>query len=500
MSATTSAWVPEHRRIAGSTVALVGANALIGLLGVLALRQMTHELGATSYGVLSEALNLVVLTTILVDLGVTTYGGREIARDLESAPTVLGNNLGLRLAMSLLMIPIVTGFGFLLYPSNVPHLEEGIFLIACTLPFEAIRAVSVSYYVATIQNYKTAAIAVASQFFYVGGILVALHLGLGLTGCFVAYLCGMGLTALTAYLAVRRHVRFRPLLSISQWGTIIRQSLGIGSIQVVNVLYARTNILLLSVLVGAHSVAIYAVASQIVTFFLIVPNSFMTSMMPLLVRATGERLTTLVESSVAYLAMAGMLVLAGTWCLAGSVTTELTPGGFSKSADVLSLLVFSLTMTCVTSVFAYTSFARNFHHRLFFISFGGLLLNIVLDIALIPMLHERGAAVATDIVEFALLVGTFAVFRLRVGDHFGDWWRLARIVVVGGTVTAVSRPLITSGFASAPARIGVGVVGVPIVIVVLFFACRCFPPSFRVRTVLDLFDRRRPRSQSLPPT
>jgi PST family polysaccharide transporter len=467
-------------RVATSTIALVASSAIVAVLGGIALHEVTNTLGKTSYGDLVTVINFISISLLFADLGINTYSGREIARDKSKAAVILGQNLGLRLSLSVVMIPILIGVGALTYHTNHSRVE-GIVLVAFLIPFEATRAVSVSYYVASIQNHKTALIGVFSQVIYVAGVVLTLHLGYGLTGCFCSYVASAVFTAAFAYFAVRRSVSFVPKLTLSLWRDILRNSLGIGAIQVVNVLYLRTNILLLSVMTNSPTVALYGLAAAIVTFLLVIPNAYMTSMMPLLVTAPPEKLTSMVNTACAYMSMIGALAVAGTTCVSGDFINWFSNRQYAGSAPVLSILSISVLFTCVTSVFAYASFARDHHHRLFAISCSGLVLNVVLDVALIPALGARGAATATVIVESLILVGTYAIFRSRVGNHFTAWARQARIYAVGGVVVLVGHFGLDHVLSAGLLRLVVGVVTIPSLFVALALLFRCFPTPISFR-------------------
>ncbi len=463
-----------HLRVASSTASLVASNAVIALLGAVALQQLTHTLGESSYGVLVSVLNFISISLLFADLGINVYTGREIARDPSRASEVLGQNLGLRLVLGTGMIPLVVAVG-LVAPHSRGQLLEGIAIVSLTIPFEATRAVSVSYYVATIQNYKTALLGVGNQVIYVGGVVLSLHAGFGLTGCFVAYDLSLALTGLVAYLAVRRSVTFAPRLAFGRWRDILRNSFGIGSIQIVNVFYLRTNVLLLTLMTSSKVVGEYGLASTIVTFLLVVPNAFMTSMLPLLVAAPLSRLRRLVDMSAAYMTMVGTLAVAGTVCVAPDLVRELAGPKFQAAAFLLEILGVSVLFTCLTSVFSYASFARDHHHRLLAISVAGLACNVGLDVLLIPHLGAKGAAIATIAIELLILVGTYAIFRARVGPYFSGWSRMARIYAVGGAVTVVGRFGVDRVLSPGLTRLAVGGVGLPLLFLALALALRCFP-------------------------
>lgn len=478
--ADTSAPARPDIRVATSTVSLVASSAIVALLGAFALHVVTVRLGRDSYGELVTVINFISISLLFADLGINTYSGREIARDKSKAAVILGQNLGLRLSLSVVMIPVVMGVGALAYHSDRARVD-GVLLVALMIPFEAIRAVSLSYYVASIQNHKTALIGIFSQVVFVSGVVLTLHLGYGLTGCFCSYVASSVFTAAVAYVAVRRSVPFLPRITASLWKDILRNSLGIGSIQIVNVLYLRTNTQLLSLMSSKATVALYGLAAAIVTFVLVIPNSYMLSMMPLLVTAPPEKLTSMVNTACAYMSMIGVLAVVGTTSVSSDFINWFTSRQFEGSAPVLSILSISVLFTCVTSVFTYSSFARDHHHRLFAISAGGLVLNVVLDLVLVPSLGAKGAATATVIVESLILVGTYAIFRSRVGNHFTAWSRQARIYAVGGVVELVVHFGLDRALGAGTLRLAVVVVTVPTLFIGMAFLTRCFPTPLSLR-------------------
>jgi O-antigen/teichoic acid export membrane protein len=469
-----------HLRVATSTVALVASSAVSALLGVIAIYEITHILGSKGYGYLGIVINFISISMLFADLGINTYSGREIARDRSQAAAILSQNLGLRLVLSVIMIPAVIGIGILVYPHEHGPLIEGIVIVSLAIPFEAMRAVTLSYYVASIQNYKTAMIGVFTTAIYVSGVVISLHLGYGLTGCFLSYLGALVLTGFLAYFSVRRTVKFIPRIVMSAWRELLQNSLGIGAIQIVNVLYLRTNILLLSVMTNAQTVAQYVVAASIVTFLLVIPNAYMTSLLPLIVTAVPDKIAGLINTASSYMALIGALAVAGTITVATDLVSGLAPHAqFGGSIEVLSILSASVLFTCLTSVFTYASFARDHHRGLLFISGGGLLTNVLLDLELIPAFGARGAAIATVIVEALLLLGAFLMFRRRVGRHVTVWARLARIYLVGGVVAVVGRLAIDPALPAGKLRLAVGLVAIPVLFLALAVPLRCLPTPLR---------------------
>lgn len=467
-------------RVAVSTVTLVAANTAVAGLGVVSLHVFTNQLHASSYGIFVSVLAFINTTFLLADLGINTFSGREIAKRPGDTKQILSQNLGLRLAMSAVMIPTVIAVGYV-FPNAASARFEGIALLSLCIPCEAVKSVCLSFYVATIQNYKSAVVTLLQQVVFVAVAVTAIDLGYKLTGVFIAYDVSMLVCAASAYLAVRRSVPFHPLFVPRLWGGIVKQSFGVGAIQIVNVLYLRMNTLMLTAMTNYHTVAEYGVSARIVTYLLTVPNFFMLSLLPLLVGAPLEKLTALVNRAAIIMTMVGVLAVAGTTVLASDVVTTLAPKQYSGAIAPLQILSLSVLFTCLTAVFTYSSFARDAHRALLIISCSGLVCNVALDVVLIPWIGSRGAALSTVVVEFGILLGTYAMFRNRVGNHFTAWSKVGRTLGVGVLTYVGARTALDYVTVPGKIQLAIGIVFFPVVMGVAFVVFRCLPDDVTIR-------------------
>jgi O-antigen/teichoic acid export membrane protein len=475
-----------NKRVAASTVSLVASNITVGLLGLLTLHVLTNRLGKPSYGVLVSVFAFISATLLFADLGINTFSGREIARRREEPSVILSQNLGLRLVMSALMMPAIILLG-IAFPHSETARVEGIALCAFAIPCEAVRSVSLSFYVATIQNYKSALIGLFSQVIYVAGAITAVYLGFSVVGCFAAWDLSMLVTAATAYLMVRRSVHFVPRFHPKLWAGIVKQSFGVGAIQIVNLLYLRMNTNLLTALTAHHvysTVAQYGVAASFVTNLLAIPNAFMLSMLPVLVAAPLANLTGLVNRAAVIMAITGTLAVVGTTCLASDLVKVVVGKSYLGAIPTLEILNVSVLFTCLTAVFTYSSFARDHHRRLLLVSTAGLFANVGLDFLLIPSMGARGAAISTVGVEFALLIGTYLMFRNRVGNHFTAWFKIARIFLAGGASYFVSRVVLDAVAPPGRSQLLIGLALVPLAFAAAAVAFRCLPDGLSVSRLL----------------
>ncbi len=401
------------RRITLSVLSGAGNTVLISGLGALSIRLITVHVGPTNYGLLVVALTFVTSVMLLTDLGINAITGREIAKSPNDAAEILGHNLGLRLTLSVALIPILAAVGIAVYQR--PTLRWSIILIAIAIPFDALRSISIGYYVASIRNYISSAIGLLQQVIYVSGVAFALACGFGIVGCAASFLFSTIVSGITAFVMVRREVVFKPLFNMKRWREVFKQSVNLGVIQVINVLYLKADTLILSRLVTPHAVGLYGVAYSFITFFLVVPSLLMKSVMPLLATASDNEFAELVRRSARGLAVIGTGVALFSLLFAPQAIMVLAGSRYLGAATSMRLLSLACLFSYLNVALGWAAVARNGHHRIVIVSAIGLVLNVGLNLVMIPRFGINGAATATLVTEVITLVGTRIIFQRDVG-------------------------------------------------------------------------------------
>jgi O-antigen/teichoic acid export membrane protein len=391
-----------------------GANTvLVAGLGALAIRLITVHVGPTNYGLFVTSLAFVSSVMLLTDLGINSITGREIARSPNDAAEILGHNLGLRLTLSAIFVPILAFVGIALY--HEPSLRWSIVLIALAVPFDALRAISLGYYAASIRNYVASGITLLQQVLFVAGVAIALTSGFGIVGCATSYLVSTFVSGSLAFLIVRREVLFKPLFNLKRWRQIFALSASLGAIQAINILYLKADTLILSRMSTPHAVGLYGVAYSFTTFILVVPSLIMMSVMPLLATTSGEQFAELVRRALHGLAVLGTAAVIIVLLFAPQAIMVLSGRHFLGAATPMRLLALASLLSYLNAALGWAAVACNHHHRMILVSGIGLILNVGLNLVLIPRFGIDGAATSTLISEFVALIGVRVVFGRDVG-------------------------------------------------------------------------------------
>ena len=229
----------ERRRVLISTSSVMTSNIIVAALGGISLAIMTRQLRASATASSSSPSRSSRRPRSSPTSGLNALTGREISRTPERAQEILGHTLGLRVSLSVLVVPVVALIAHFAYASSNFTLFLCVLIASFAIPFDALRSVSLSYFVASIRNHVAATVAILQQALFVGGVVVILKLGGGVLLCVTAYLASTVISSICAYVWVVREVPYRPRFSGAQWRRIFTGSLGIGLIQLVNVLYLQ---------------------------------------------------------------------------------------------------------------------------------------------------------------------------------------------------------------------------------------------------------------------
>jgi O-antigen/teichoic acid export membrane protein len=428
----------ERRRFFISTSSVMTSNLVVAVLGGISLAIMTRQLGTSKYGEFVVALTFVSTATLFTDLGLNALTGREISRTPDRAREILGQTLGLRVCLSVLVVPIVALIAHFAYASSNSELFLCVVIASFAVPFDALRSVSLSYFVASIRNHVAATIAILQQVLFVGSVVVILELGGGVLLCVTAYLASTVISSICAYVWVVREVPYRPRFSGAEWRRIFTSSIGIGLIQLLNVLYLKADTIILSIMTTSAQVGIYGFAYAIVSFYGAFASIVMTSLLPILTRARDVELGPIVIRTVRHLVVISVMLAMLTWCFA-PIAIRLVTGGTKYSAAYLPLAILATAMvfTYLHVALGVASVARNRHHRIVYVSVACLVLNVVGNVVVIPHWGINGSATVTLCSEAVALIGVAYVFRRDVGPSI-PWTKvLLKPVLVGSALTLV---------------------------------------------------------------
>jgi O-antigen/teichoic acid export membrane protein len=107
----------EPRRLALNLVYLLAGEFAAKLFTFATFSYLARTLGPRDYGFIEFTLAVMVFFSLPVDLGLGSYGAREIARNLDKAARLLREITGLRMVLALCSIAVLAVFILFLHKS-----------------------------------------------------------------------------------------------------------------------------------------------------------------------------------------------------------------------------------------------------------------------------------------------------------------------------------------------------------------------------------------------
>lgn len=369
----------------------MGVGLLIGIW-------VARYLGPGKFGMLSYALAFVSLFSPLAALGLDDIVVRNLVRDPACRDETLGTAFLLKLAGGTISFAAAIATIFVLRPAD--DLSHGLVaIVAAGAVFQAFHAIEFWFnsqvqakYVAIARNVAFLAGALGK----VGLILIgAPLLAFAWIGLFEVVAGSMGLAI--AYRSHGHHLR-RWQGRLVRAKALLKDSWPLIFSCIVIMIYLRIDQVMLGEMVGSEEVGVYSVAVRLAEVWLFVPTAVYWSVLPGLVEAKAvsdelfyaqlQRFYNLM-ALIAY-AIAIPVMLVAPWLV---VTLFGTP--YSDAGLILAVLIWA-------NLFIYLEVARSAFftvmnwNRSYLVTLAlGAVLNVVLNLILIPRFGGLGAAVGS---------------------------------------------------------------------------------------------------------
>ncbi len=450
------------QRAARNATALALSN--IASKGVLFAWQLllARWLGAEGYGVYGTIGALLAVGAAIPDFGMGLIVIRDVANRPQDANRYLTATLTLQPILAALGYAVLTVAAFLF--GYEAELRALLAFAALSLLVDALGNMCHNQLLAVERMVIPAAIATGHVIVLVILAGIALAAGAGLWGLYAATLIA-GLLRAAVYWAALLRAGARPQfpvdravacgLLIAGWPIAVTSFLALA--------YQHADKLITTALIGTEGTG-QLTAGFVIVFGVIelLSTTVLVAVFPLMSRtyASGQRrLFEVMLEKLAFFNLTLSLPIAiFTSLLAVPLATWVFGAEFTRTADVLQILIWYTVATMIVNVFAKALLVQNRQRRLMVIRTSGLALNVALLLILLPALDVPGAAVATLIAESAILVAVVRSFTFpadwwgRVINHL---WRMALVgVLLAGIVLALRtvHPLVAA-LVGAPAYV-----------------------------------------------
>ena len=394
------------RRIAKNTAVLLVSQAIGKILHFILAIFVARYLGVALFGKYAFAISFTILFSVLTDMGLNILITREMARDKSKANTYLGSALIIKSILGLLtFIIIITLINLMNYPSDT---ITAVCIAAFALMLNALASTLATTYQAFEKMEYIAMINVLVRFLALGLTLLVIFLGYGLYAIMIVYLF-QSIVSLTlnAFIVPKKFVKPNFILDRKLGFNLLKTAIPMGLAGIFVTIYYRIDTVMLSFMKGDAVVGWYNAAYNLIFGLMFIQGSFNTAIFPVLsqLHVTSTNSFRMVyERSFKFLFCIGLPIAVGTTLLAKRIILLLYGKEYSNAAGALQILIWALAFIFINGLLSGILIATNRQKQNAYIVGGGAVLNIALNVLLIPALSYKGAAVATVTSELFFFV------------------------------------------------------------------------------------------------
>jgi len=413
------------RKILENSVALFTSQLLAKVFRVLANFLLARSLGPENFGTWSLVLSFIELFRFLPDFGLDRIIVRRMARGEKSYG--LSANLSLRALFSALAVLAAGATLFFTAYSN--NLKTLICFYSLSFLLQSGASTFAAYFQTQLKSISLVWAYTASGLLYLALTLAGIFGDAGLTFFVSSLLFSEGLLFLLFGLTFFRRGGQLAGFAVSELTGMIKEAFPIALTLDLGSIYLRIDMLIVYHYTGERGAGLYSACFQLSQMFLMLATAVAAALFPVFSRLKMED-----KSELASLFARSFLLFLSPCLLLAVVVMGLSPiiilflygEAYAPSAAGLSVIIWSVVFMFANILSTQTLVAYDREKTALKIAAANLLVNLALNLWLVPRLGYIGACWATLGTEAATFVLQGCVLQkiltpkllIRVWSHF----------------------------------------------------------------------------------
>jgi len=473
----------ESTKIAKNTIIQITGKILSILIGVLTLGLTTRYLGQIGYGYYTTVLVFLQIFGILMDFGLYLTLVREISEQPEKENQIFNNVFTLRFFSAILFLSLAPLVAiFLPYPAIV---KWGIALTTLAFLFNSMVQIMMSIFQRRMAMGRAMLAEVIGRLVHLLIIILIIYL----SGNLLAVLFGNIFNTLVYFLALfffaKGFLKIKFAFDLGYWKRIIIKTWPIAVGIIFNLIYFKTDTLILSLIKPASDVGIYGAPYKFLEILATLPHLFLGLILPILtatwVQKNINEFKKIYQICFDLFAIIGLPLIFGGLVLATPLIVFFAGSDFIASGPVLKILIVATVLIFFGTLFNYLIVAIDQQKKILKYFIITSILSVVGYLIFIPLYSYYGAAWITVFSEGLITIASFWLgYRLtKIGLSLKILLKIipASLIMMLVIIPLKSLPIIPLVF------LGIAVYGV---LLILFKAIRIdFIKSLFVKATIN---------------
>ncbi|MCL4321307.1 MAG: oligosaccharide flippase family protein [Deltaproteobacteria bacterium] len=388
-----------------------------GIFALIINIVLIKRLGSSVYGEYAFSLTFLGYFALIADSGLSAYGETAVSKDKANADKIIGGIFSFNIVMALFSIALMIMIAFLFKFGQIQRnmlILISIALIINTFGFNwAVKALeknqilSLSVLIGKLAYFAGVFLFVLNKNYYMIAVL--------------SFLIGLFLTAfIQAGYINRIKGIFKFNFSINNFKYLILNGIPFGIVSGLIILYTGFPVLFLKIFTNSSSIGFYYITNRLIVFIFILFNLMTGAFIPIISEAIQkndkERQSSIISELIRFAYTFSIPICFGGFVVSRLLILRLFGNGFSVSIELIKIMVWSIFLVSVSSVFFGFLTALNDRKGLILSAFFTTASGLAVSFLLIKEYGVYGGALSSLIIEIVMSIGltAFALKHIRI--------------------------------------------------------------------------------------
>ncbi len=375
-------------------------------------RTVQNTVSADEYGVYFVLFNFSMLFNILLDFGINVYNTRNIAQHKQLLAKYFSGIVVFKFLLAVVYFLVTFIVGYIAGYDGVR--------------FKMLLFLSINQFLISFIQYLRSNIA-GLQLFTLDNVLSVLDKTLMIGFCAIllwdnvfdvqfqlmhfvyAQTLAYSITLIIVFgIVLVKSKQFKFKLKKSFSILILKQTYPYALLVIAMMFYYRLDAIMLDMMLddGEHQAAIYAQSYRLMDAFIQIPILFAGLLLPMFAFRIKQKksINELLKLSFEFIFVISVTVALVISFYSSEIIQLLYHSDIDSASNVLQILIFGFISIAMTNIFGTVLTANGNMKKLNIIAIGGVLINLVLNLFFIPSWGAYGAAFASIITHFIVVI------------------------------------------------------------------------------------------------
>lgn len=383
---------------------LLLSGVVTNILSFIALLYIALYLGPKNYGTYTFVLAFIYFFTFIPDMGVHQILVREAAKEPEKAGKLIGNGVIMQICLSLVALFLATVLiNIIDFPQST---RNALYIASLGLLISGTGAYGIIYEAKLKMEYSLL-FNLANRVVFLILIFMAISNQWGLNFLVFASVSATLTHNLLMILFAKRLVKVSFDMDIPLMRQLLKESIPIAIASVFTIIYFKTDVVMLSFLRGDTEVGFYSAAYRLTDALIFLPTVITTSTFPLMskyYKDSSDAFNFAYTRTFKYLFATGLLIAVLVTFASDKIIHIVYGPEYQNSAIALQILIWATAIMFITTLISTTCISSGNQKIASERAIIAALLNVILNLILIPWIGYSGSAIATVLSTFGAMI------------------------------------------------------------------------------------------------